>query len=156
MAVKRPLKLRSTGMIFTAALLATCASSVVIPPAMPGEEPKLETGRDPIAIYKEAGIDAEQEVKIRNLATEYERDSAEKANAIVQLLREMRHLSLDPELDAKKIMDTQKEINKLQGVMAIDKVQLLIRIRSQLRTDQKRKLVALLQKARSKDAQAAP
>lgn len=127
--------------------------SCLAPQAMQADEPMADSGRDPIAIYKEAGIDTVQEERIRAMATEYERDSAEKAAQIIRHLREIRNMSLNPDLDAKTILNTQREVNKIQSEMALDKINLLIKIRSVLRPDQKRKLVSLLQKSRSKDAQ---
>jgi hypothetical protein len=100
--------------------------------------------QDPIAIYKQAGIDQEQEKKIMAIVNSYEKEEDAKAHAMIELLKRMRTMSMTADLDEKKIQETQSNINKIQSEMAMDKVHLLILIRRVLKENQRIKLVALL------------
>jgi hypothetical protein len=105
---------------------------------------------DPIALYKEAGIDEKQQEKVLALANQYEEAQDKKAHEMIAHLKNLRALSLVPDLDEKQILETQTDINKLQSEMALDRMHLLINIRKLLNHDQRVKLVQLMQQARSK------
>ena len=128
---------------FTISCLATAPLAVnaadhLQPPSTP----------DPIAIYREAGASDDQLKKILRLANEYEKTEDEKAHVIIAELKRMRSLSLSPDVDGKAVIETQTKINTLQSDMALDKVNLLIKIRAILNKEQRIKLVELLQKQR--------
>ncbi len=111
-------------------------------PAVPGEHQV----RDPAAIYVQAGAGKEQENQIRTLAKDYETKSLDQSREVVDLLRSMHKLSLQPDLDEEKILATQEQINKLQANMALEKVKLLISIRKILTPEQRKNLVQLMRK----------
>lgn len=111
-------------------------------PGMPGSELNKH---DPVAIYREAGIDKEQERKIRKMAKDFEDLQRVRLKLVANLLREMKTLSLVVEPDEKQVMAKQDEINKAQATMANERVKLLLKIRAILNTEQKQRLVELLQ-----------
>lgn len=104
---------------------------------------------DPIALYKQSGIDEKQQEKILALANQYEEAQDKKAHEMIARLKNLRSLSLVPDLDEKQILETQTDINKLQAEMAMDRMHLLISIRKILNHDQRIKLVELMQQARN-------
>jgi Spy/CpxP family protein refolding chaperone len=104
-----------------------------------------EPGPDPIAIYKEAGADEKQQEKILSLANQYEKEQDAKAHAVIENLKKLRALSLNPDLDEKHIFQAQSTINKLQSEMAMDKMRLLVSIRKILNSQQRVNLVSLMQ-----------
>lgn len=109
-----------------------------------------EEKRDPVLIYKQAGINLEQETKIRQLAHDYEKSAQIKAARIRNLAKEIRELSLEPELDETKIFSIQDEMNIEQAKLNKERVQLLISIRSLLNSEQRLKLVADLKERAQK------
>ena len=100
---------------------------------------------DPVAIYKEAGINAEQESSIRKLAQEYDQESAVKLKALGGLLQELRSLAYQPVLNANALLAKQEQINKLQSEMATGRIQMVIKIRGILTASQNEKLASILQ-----------
>lgn len=128
-----------------------------------GSAPKSETGEksnfaphptmagselnrhDPLAIYREAGIDKEQERKIRKMAKDFEDLQRVRLKLVANLLKEMKTLSLAVEPDEKQVLAKQDEINKAQATMAVERVKLLLKIRAILNLEQKQRLVQLLQ-----------
>jgi Spy/CpxP family protein refolding chaperone len=103
--------------------------------------------QDPLGIYREAGITPVQEAKIRQLAKDFDSASSVKMHRMMTLLQAMRTYSLTPDLDEKAALAKQDEINKLQADNANDRVRLLVKIRSLLTAEQKKKLVQLMQKS---------
>src|SRR5262249_55082867 len=63
---------------------------------------------------------------------------------MINLLKEMHDLSMQPDPDSKAVFSKQDEINKLHDEMATEKISLLLKIRAVLSADQKQKLVALI------------
>jgi Spy/CpxP family protein refolding chaperone len=108
--------------------------------------PTARTQHDPAAIYIQAGAKKEQVEEIRRLGQDYETKSAEQAKEVIELLGDMRKLSMQPDLDEEKILATQDKINKLQNEMATEKVKLLITIRKVLTPEQRNELVQLIKK----------
>jgi Spy/CpxP family protein refolding chaperone len=108
--------------------------------------PGARTEHDPAAIYIQAGAKKEQVEEIRRLGHEYETRSAEQAREVIELLGEMRKMSMQPDLDEEKILATQDKINKLQNEMATEKAKLLITIRKVLTPEQRKDLVILIKK----------
>jgi Spy/CpxP family protein refolding chaperone len=108
--------------------------------------PGARTEHDPAAIYIQAGAKKEQVEEIRRLGHEYETRSAEQAKEVIDLLGEMRKLTMQPDLDEEKILATQDKVNKLQNEMATEKAKLLITIRKVLTPEQRKDLVVLIKK----------
>jgi Spy/CpxP family protein refolding chaperone len=102
---------------------------------------------DVLGIYREAGIDANQESKIRQLAKDFDSANTVKLHRLVALLHDLKILSLSPELDEKAALAKQDEINKIQADSANDRVRLLVKIRNTLNPEQKKKLVELMKKS---------
>jgi Spy/CpxP family protein refolding chaperone len=105
------------------------------------------TKQDALGIYKEAGITPVQEAKIRQMAKDFDSSNSVKLHRLMNLLQEMRTLSLTPDLDEKAALAKQDEINKLQSDSSNDRVKLLVKIRSLLTPEQRKKLVQLMQKS---------
>jgi Spy/CpxP family protein refolding chaperone len=102
--------------------------------------------RDPLAIYREAGINTDQETQIRGLAKQFEDANTAKLQSVMSQLQEMKTLSLKPEPDEDSVISKQEQINKLQGEMAMERIKLLLKIRHVLNAQQKQRLVELMQK----------
>jgi hypothetical protein len=127
-----------SGSLFILTTLYGCiAPSVVLAQAVPPD--------DPIALYRQTGIDSGQEDRIRALADAYEKSEDEKAHKLIGFLNRLKSLSMVPDLDEKDVLETQASINKLQSEMALDKMHLLINIRRVLNRNQRIKLVSLIQ-----------
>lgn len=111
-------------------------------PNSPGSE---MVRHDPLAIYKKAGIDADQEKKIRQFAKDFEDGQRVRLKLIANLLREMRALQMTPDPDEKKVISTQDSINKAQDEMAMERIKLVLKIRGVMSFDQKQRLVQMMQ-----------
>lgn len=140
-----------------AALAVACpalafVSGLALDPALAADPVILPAGtevaraKDPLAVYKEAGIDLEQERKIRKFAKEFEDQQRVRLKLMANLLKEMRQLELLPDPDEKKALDKQVEINKVQNDISIERIKLLLRIRNVMTFEQKERLVSLIQK----------
>ncbi len=118
-------------------------------PAVLAQPPDMHQGpkQDPLGIYREAGITPVQEAKIRQMAKDFDNANSVKMHRLMNLLQAMRTYSLTPDLDEKIALAKQDEINKLQADNANDRVRLLVKIRSLLTAEQKKKLVQLMQKS---------
>ncbi len=108
-------------------------------------EEHLSTSGDPIAIYREAGIDEKQEKRILSAASQYEKSEGQMAHELIGHLKKLKALSLSPDLNESAIEQTQEEINKIQNNMAMEKIHLLFAIRKVLTKEQRVKLVGLMQ-----------
>lgn len=100
---------------------------------------------DPVAIYKEAGINPQQESAIRALAEQYDRSSTSELQSLAQMLEELRSMAYQKTLNEPAMLSKQEEINKLQSRMSLEKIKLVIKIRGMLSPEQNEKLVNLLQ-----------
>jgi Spy/CpxP family protein refolding chaperone len=100
--------------------------------------------RDPVLIYREAGATAEQEAKIRQFAQEYDKEARVRVERLRNLSRQMKELSYEPEIDEKKVLTMQDEINQLQNALSTDRIKMMLKIRGSLNTEQRTKLVELL------------
>jgi hypothetical protein len=134
------------------ALLLAATTSVFSPVPMYAQQ-ALPPREDPIVLYREAGINGAQEKKIMALVNAYEKLADEKAHELIAHLNRLRALSNVADLDEKLVLQTQENINKLQNGMAMEKIHLLINIRRILNSEQKVRLVSLLQK-RNKNSSA--
>jgi hypothetical protein len=107
-------------------------------PSLPGSEINRH---DPLAIYREAGIDREQEKKIRQLAKEFEDGQRVRLALMANLLKDMRNLQLQPDPNEKTALAKQDEINKVQAEMGTERTKLVLNIRNVLDFEQKQRLV---------------
>ncbi|MBP9093163.1 hypothetical protein KBI23_19220 [bacterium] len=107
-------------------------------PSLPGSEINRH---DPLAIYREAGIDKEQEKKIRQLAKEFEDSQRVRLALMANLLKDMRNLQMEPDPNEKIALAKQDEINKVQAEMGTERVKLVLKIRSVLTFDEKQRLI---------------
>ncbi|CAN5391354.1 hypothetical protein BH11CYA1_BH11CYA1_17050 [soil metagenome] len=107
-------------------------------PTLPGSEINRH---DPLAVYREAGIDKDQEIKIRQLAKEFEDGQRVRLALMANLLKDMRNLQMQPDPNEKAALAKQDEINKVQSEMGTERVKLVLKIRSVLTFDEKQRLV---------------
>lgn len=118
------------------------ASSGMAPhPSLPGSEMNRH---DPLAIYKQAGIDGDQEKKIRQFAKDFEDSQRVRLKLMANLLREMRALQMQPDPDEKKALSKQDQINQVQDEMGTERIKLVLKIRSIMNFDQKQRLVQIM------------
>lgn len=134
------MKLRFEGILAAVALavLATTSAARAQQPQGPAE------GEDPVAIYKEAGINADQEGQIRKLAREFESAQRVRSKTVYGYLREMSEIQLEPDPAEEKVLAKQKEINDITATMANERVKLMLKIRAILTPEQKQRLVKLI------------
>ena len=132
-------------------LLAACTTITTLAPYMVRAQvpPETKDGIDPLALYLQAGINGEQQEKIRQMGADLEQLNIGRAHELMSLIHTMRQLSLQPNLDEKKILATQEKINQLQDAMATERIKLNIKVRKLLSPAQREKLVTLLQQQRS-------
>lgn len=135
--------MKSRNVFLTVALLSVFALQ---PPTVRGQDPSMG-GEDPMEIYRKAGIDQEQEVRIRQCAREFEEQARVKRKMLFELMQQMQQISLQPEPDENAVMTKQGEINKVNSEMANERIKLLLKIRSVLTKEQKEKLVGLMREA---------
>ncbi|MCC7530163.1 MAG: periplasmic heavy metal sensor [Candidatus Melainabacteria bacterium] len=107
---------------------------------------------DPMAIYRQAGVSQEQEMRIRQLAKDFEDQARVKAKRMMGLIQEMHQLSLEVDPDEKAVLGKQDEINQVTAEMANDRIKLLLSIRKQLTEAQKQKLVGMMKEGSSAPA----
>lgn len=105
--------------------------------------------QDPFAIYVKAGIDPSQHAQITELATQMEQTNIGRSHEIMELIKEIRTLSLQPDLDEKKILAAQNKINDLQGAMAMERLKLNMKVRKLLTPEQRMRLVAIIKEQRA-------
>jgi Spy/CpxP family protein refolding chaperone len=105
--------------------------------------------QDPFAIYVKAGIDPSQHAQITELATQMEQTNIGRSHEIMELIKEIRTLSLQPDLDEKKILATQNKINDLQNAMVMERLKLNMKVRKILTPEQRIKLVSIIKEQRA-------
>ncbi len=126
--------------------------AVLISPCQNALGAELESGavkKDPVLIYREAGASGEQEAKIRQLAQEYEKEARVKVERLHNLNRQIKDLSFEPEIDEKKILAVQDEINESQNFLSTERIKLMLKIRNLLTPEQKTKLLELMKEKES-------
>lgn len=111
---------------------------------------------DPLALYKAAGINAEQEGEIRKLAKEFEDAQRVRLKTLIGLMRDLKTMQLQADPPETQVIAKQEEINKMSGEMATERVRLLLKVRKVLTPDQRQKLVTLLNEASQQAPQGAP
>ena len=119
--------------------------AIVIPPAVLSENTTPPDTNDPVAIYKEVGINAEQESSIRKLAQDYDQENSVRLQSLAKMLQELKDMAYQTTLNETAMLAKQDEINKLQSEMALKRIKLVIKIRAVLTPPQNEKLVAALQ-----------
>lgn len=107
---------------------------------------------DPLDIYKEAGINKEQEDKIRRMAKEFEDQQKVRLKRLLGYIEDMQELQMKPDASETEVMGKQSQINSLNAEIANNRIKLLLDIRSLMQPEQKEKLVVLIKerKARAK------
>ncbi len=126
-----------------------CAFSVISKQAFAATPEK----KDPLLIYRNAGINSEQEAKIKQIVQEYEKAGKVRVERLRNLSKQIKDLSYDAELDENKILNVQSEINELQATVNTERTKLMVKLRSVLTPEQKEKFVDLM---REGDPQAPP
>ena len=101
---------------------------------------------DPATIYIQAGADAEQADKIRELRKNLDKINHGRVTELFALFKEMHGLTTQAELDETKILSIQEKINVLQADMGMEKTRTLISIRKILTPKQRENLVAIIRK----------
>ena len=125
--------------------LGVVGLSSVVAPAVLGQTGGAAS-KDALAIYREAGINQDQENQIRDYVKGFETANSTRVEKIRSLLGEMRSLSLTPSPDEAAVMAKQAEINTAQAEIANERIKLLLKIRSALTKEQRQKLVDLMTK----------
>ncbi|HEY9730498.1 MAG TPA: hypothetical protein V6C89_01210 [Drouetiella sp.] len=124
------------------ALLMALATTLMIPGS-------VQAQADPLSVYVKAGIDGSQHAQITDLAAQLEQTNISRSHEIMDLIKEIRVLSLQPDLDEKKILTAQNKINELQGAMAIDRLKLNMKVRKLLTPEQRTRLVSIIKEQRA-------
>lgn len=132
-------------------LLVASALTAIAPYAVMAEE---QTGApkpqgDPVEIYSRAGASPEQVNKIRELIKGFEDHAKVRWQLLINLQKQMRDMSLQVDPKESTVVAKQEEINKVVSEMATERIKLMLQIRAMLNTDQKQKLVQLMQPART-------
>ena len=107
---------------------------------IPGGKPE----KDPIAIYRQAGIDSDQEGEIRKLVKNFESAHRVRLKIVFRLIKEMRDLQFQPDPSSEEVLAKQDEINQITAKITVERVKLMLKIRSVLNPRQKQKLVQIL------------
>lgn len=100
--------------------------------------------KDPLSIYRNAGVNTEQETKIKQIVHEYEKAGRVRVERLRNLSKQIKDLSYDAELDESKILGVQSEINELQSTVNTERTKLMLKLRSVLTAEQKEKFVDLM------------
>jgi len=143
------MNLRSS--IFLTIWILLCSSNTV---QAADEQTETNGGAsDPIEIYRDAGANEAQTERIKTLAEQMQSVNADRAREIMGLIRDIKNLSLQPDLDEKKLLADQTRINNLQAAMALERTKLLIKVRKLLTPPQREKLVVLMRQRRDAGSQ---
>lgn len=138
---------------FAASLLAVIAANSTAALAQGGEAGGPPP--DPVAIYRQAGANEEQEGEIRRLAKSFDEVQRVRLKNLVGLIKGMSELQLQPTPNDDEVLAKQEEINKLSGEMSTERIKLLLKIRKVLKPEQRDKLVAIIKEGKQKAAAAA-
>lgn len=126
--------------------LALSFTIAFAPLAVRGQDPQPPQGQgeDPMELYRKAGASQEQEVRIRQLAKDFDDSARVRRKSLFELMQQMQTLSLQPDPDEAAVLAKQAEINKVNADISTDRIKLLLKIRQLLSAEQKEKLVALM------------
>ncbi len=105
---------------------------------------------DPLDIYREAGINKEQEDKIRKMAKEFEDVQRVRLKQLFGLLEDMQELQLKPDPSEPEVMAKQTQINTLRSDISNSRIKLLLEIRATMQPEQKEKLVSLVKERKAR------
>lgn len=100
--------------------------------------------KDPLELYKKAGINSEQESEIIKLMKGFESAHKVRMKSLFGLMKDMRSLQLQPFPSEEEVLEKQEEINKLSGDIATERIKLMLKIRKLLTPPQRQKLVQLV------------
>lgn len=141
----------------TAAVLSLSGSGLAM---AQGGDPSSQDPRmqDPLALYKMAGINTEQEETIKSLAKDFEGTQRVRVKSLVALYQQLKQLQLQPDPPEDQAIAKQEEINKLTSDMSTDRIRLLLKVRKVLTPDQRKKLIAIMteEPTQPKDAKETP
>lgn len=140
----------------TAAILSLSASGIAMAQGGdPSGDPRMQ---DPLALYKMAGINSEQEETIKSLAKDFESTQRVRVKSLVALYQQLKQIQLQPDPPDDQAIAKQEEINKLTGEMSTDRIKLLLKVRKVLTPDQRKKLIAIMteEPVQSKEAKETP
>jgi Spy/CpxP family protein refolding chaperone len=107
-----------------------------------------QPAHDGLAIYSQAGADQAELDKIKAIGMDFEKKAQGNYQSLMEAIRDMQTMSLDPTLDETKLLATQDKINKMTAEMSTDRIKQLIAVRKALTPEQRVKLVDLLKKRR--------
>lgn len=110
-----------------------------------GQRTDGQDSGDPLALYKQAGINQTQEKQITDLVMGFEQLMLINGKVMSTLMQDMKALSQQAEINEQAAVSKQAEINKLNGDMAIERIRLVSKIRKVLTPEQRQKLIKLMQ-----------
>ena len=99
---------------------------------------------DPMYIYKQVGINSEQEGEIRKQVKDFESAQRVRLKLLINLVKDMRSLQLQADPSEEEVLAKQTEINNVTSQSALERVKLMLKIRAILTPAQKQKLVDLV------------
>lgn len=133
---------RASNRLFLAlGVVAVVACPMAI--SQPGNQDAKENA-DPLALYKSAGINSEQEGSIRKLMKEFESAHRVRLKSLFGLIKKMRGLQLQANPKEEEVLELQDEINQSSGEIATERIKLMLKIRKLLNPGQRQKLVELV------------
>jgi len=134
--------------------LASVAFSLALPLVVfaqsQGGAPASAIRADKLAMYRATGIDKDQETKLLALTKEFEEVMLPRTKTLVELLRDMQSLSLQPDPDQSAVLAKQDEINKINGDISNERLKFSLKMRGILTPEQKQKFVQLIQESYGK------
>lgn len=111
-----------------------------------------QSGTDPLALYKEAGANEEQQKKISAAAKEFQ-DLAQGAKKRLDGIQQrMDALQMTPLPDEKAVLENQEQLNKLIGELNIARAKMMVKARAILTPEQREKVVEIIKKHRAAGA----
>ncbi len=114
------------------------------------------SGNDPLQLFIEAGINNEQESKMRQMANQFEETVKAKNAEAGQWFTQLKQYTLEPNPDEYKYLHCQEEINKIHSEVSMLHAKFILSLRSVLTQPQKEKLVALMQQHLQQQAGGGP
>lgn len=133
--------------IFLAAFFACAVMPALAADTKPPQGKQAYVQPDPLMIYKQAGIDQDQEKKIRALILSFDNLIHEKIGRMKQLRSDMNTLSFQTDPDESVVMAKQAEMNKLNNEVSNERLKMMLKIRGIMTPPQKQKLVELMKQA---------
>lgn len=143
-----------TFLSFAASLIVASLATTGAVSAQPGGEgaAQNQASRDPMYIYKQVGINSEQEGEIRKQVKDFESAQRVRVKLLINLVKDMRGLQLQPDPSEEEVLAKQTEINNVSSQSALERVKLMLKIRAILTPGQKQKLVDLVKSSSEQGA----